>query len=233
MPKGARSPQASSGSSSASTTQTPGSASGTSSTSSSSSGDRTVVWGPGDARVGPGGRRLGRRRPRRACTTPDSSDGSKGTAGSGPGASGTVGQAGDVLAGGSGALTGSGGACSPSCPPTAPPSWAGPVLPSKVSGGAVDGVAWDLVSGVRAGGLVRGSKPQRRRRRTRRRIERPRWRRRAPEVLPGVMSWRRICSRERRLPRTEFCKERRKTSESEGVGTATGSWSGRWSGWGG
>lgn len=104
MPKGARSPQASSGSSSASTTQTPGSASGTSSTSSSSSGDRTVVWGPGDARVGPGGRRLGRRRPRGACTTPDSSDGSKGTAGSGPGASGTVGQAGDVLAGGSGAL---------------------------------------------------------------------------------------------------------------------------------
>ena len=44
------------------------------------------MWGPGDARVGPGGRRLGRRRPRRACTTPDSSDGSKGTAGSGPGA---------------------------------------------------------------------------------------------------------------------------------------------------
>ena len=97
----------------------------------------------------------------------------------------------------------------------------------------MDGVAWDLVSGVRAGGLVRGSKPQRRRRRTRRRIERPRWRRRAPEVLPGVMSWRRICSRERRLPRTEFCKERRKTSELEGVGTATGVWSGRWSGWGG
>lgn len=174
------------------------------------------MWGPGGSRVGPGGRRLGRRRPRRACTTPDSSDGSRDAEGSGPGASETVGKAADVLAGGSGALTGSGGACSPSCPPTAPPSLARPVLPSKVSGGAAEDVTWDLVSGVLAGGLVRGSRPQRRRRRTRRRIERPRWRRRAPVAPPGVMSWRKICSRERRLPSTEFCKERRRTPESGG-----------------
>lgn len=173
------------------------------------------VWvGPG-GRIGPGGRRLGKRRPRRACTTPDSSDGSRGTEGSGPGASRTVGRAGGMLADGRGALTGSGGACSPSCPPTAPISRAGPVLPSRASRGASEGVTWGLVSGVRAGGLVRGSRPQRRRRRTRRRTVRPRWRRRAPEAPPGVISWRKICSRERRLPSTEFCKERRR-HQSEG-----------------
>lgn len=217
-PRGARSPQASSGSSSASTTQTPGSASGTSSTSSSSSGDRTVVWGSGGVRVGPGGCRLGKRRPRRACITPDSRDGSRDAEGSGPGASGTVGRAGEVLADGRRALMGSGGACSPSCPPTAPPSRAGLVLPSRASRGAAEGVTCDLFSGFRAGGLVRGSRPQRRRRRTRRRTERPRWRRRAPEAPPGVISWRKICSRERRLPSTEFCKERGQILQSEGWG---------------
>lgn len=206
---GAGSPQTSSGSSSASTTQTPGSASGNRSTSSSSSGERTVVWGSGGVRGGPGGRKLGRRRPRRACTTPDNSDGSRGMEGSGPGASETLVGAGDALVGGRGALTGSGGACSPSCPPTAPPSRAGPVLPSGDSRGAEEGVTCDLVSGLRAGGLARGSRPQRRSRRTNLRTERPRWRRRAPDAPPGVMSCRKICSRERRLPSTEFCKERR------------------------
>lgn len=167
------------------------------------------MWGPGGVQVGPGGHKLGRRRPRRACTTPDNRDGSKGTEGSGPGASGTVGRAGVVLAHGRGVLMGRAGACSPSCPPTAPPSQAEPVLPSRPSGGAEEGVTWDLVSGVRAEELIRGSRPQRRSRRTRRRIERPRWRRRPPEAPPGVISCRKICSRERRLPSTEFCKERR------------------------
>lgn len=174
-----------------------------------------MVWGSGGLRAGPGGRRLGRRRPRRACTTPDNSDGSRGTEGSGPGASETVAGAGDVLVDGRGALTGSGGACPPSCPPTAPPSRAGPVLPSRASRGAAEGVTWDLVSGVRAGGWARGSRPQRRRRRTSRRTERPRWRRRAPEAAPGVTSWRKIWSSERRLPSTEFCKDRRQGLESE------------------
>jgi hypothetical protein len=172
------------------------------------------MLGPGGVQVGPGDHRLGRRRPRRTCTTPDNSDGSRGTEGSGPWASEIVGRAEDVLAGGNGDLTGSGGACSPSCPPAAPPSWAGPVLSSRASRGAAAGVTCGLVSEARAGGFARGSRPQRRSRRTRRRTERPRWRRRPPEAPPGVMSWRKICSKERRLPSTEFCKERRQTSES-------------------
>lgn len=167
------------------------------------------MWGPDGVQVGPWGHRLGRRRPRRACTTPDNTDGSRGTEGSGPWASGTEGRAGDVLADGREDLTGSGGACSPSCPPTAPPSRAAPGLPSRASREAAGGVTWGLVSGARDEGLVRGSKPQRRSLRTRRRTERPRWRRRPPETLPGVISWRKICSRERRLPSTEFCKEKR------------------------